>query len=52
MKLMKCCDYTLAKNCKKCGAKTKSAHPPRFSVADKYGKYRRMAKQKSKDWNQ
>jgi len=26
-----------------CG-KARSAHPPRFSPEDKYGKYRRMAK--------
>ncbi|MBI4170776.1 MAG: nucleolar RNA-binding Nop10p family protein [Candidatus Aenigmarchaeota archaeon] len=46
MKLMKCCIYTLREKCPQCGARTKTAHPPKFSAADKYGKYRRIAKQK------
>jgi H/ACA ribonucleoprotein complex subunit 3 len=46
MNLMRCCVYTLQENCPKCGSKTLSAHPPRFSFADKYAKYRRIAKHK------
>jgi len=37
--------YTMKEECH--GAKTKTAHPPKFSVDDKYAKYRRMAKSKS-----
>jgi H/ACA ribonucleoprotein complex subunit 3 len=38
----KCGKYSLEEEC--CGAKTRNPHPPRFSVDDKFGKYRRMAK--------
>ena len=41
----KCKKFTLKEKCKKCGVKTLSVKPARFSVEDKYGKYRRMAKQ-------
>lgn len=45
MKIMRCgCGYTMKKVCEKCGA-ARSAHPARFSAADKHGKYRRMAKE-------
>ncbi len=30
-----------------CGLKTRTPHPPKFSAEDRYGKYRRMAKEKS-----
>jgi rRNA maturation protein Nop10 len=30
--------------CPKCGEPVVSAHPPRFSVEDRYGKYRRQMK--------
>lgn len=33
--------YTLKDICPICGKKTGNAHPPRFSVHDKYEKYRR-----------
>jgi H/ACA ribonucleoprotein complex subunit 3 len=36
--------YTLSAVCPVCGNPTASAHPARFSPEDKYGKYRRMAK--------
>lgn len=48
MKLRKCprCKtYTLKEVCK-CGEKTASPHPPKFSPEDKYGAYRRKAKRK------
>ncbi len=35
------CGYTLQDVCSKCGGKTRTAHPPRFSATDKYAKYRR-----------
>ncbi len=41
----KSCDvFTLKEKCPKCGAKTLSTQPAKFSPEDKYGKYRRMAK--------
>ncbi|MEM2878400.1 MAG: RNA-protein complex protein Nop10 [Candidatus Hadarchaeales archaeon] len=47
MKMKKCkpCGiYTLKEVCPRCGKKTVSPHPPRFSPLDPYGKYRRMTK--------
>ncbi|NLX50283.1 MAG: RNA-protein complex protein Nop10 [Methanospirillum sp.] len=34
--------YTLEERCPACGGSTGSAHPPRFSPQDRYGRYRRM----------
>ncbi len=43
--LCKTCQiYTLEKNCQKCGDKTKNPKPAKFSLQDKFGKYRRLAK--------
>ncbi len=44
MILKKCSEhgYTI----KGCCGKARSAHPPKFSPEDRYGKYRRMAKKK------
>ncbi|MBM3229110.1 ribosome biogenesis protein [Candidatus Parvarchaeota archaeon] len=42
-KLRKCAlckSYTMKQE--HCGAQTKSAHPPKFKITDKYAKYRRM----------
>jgi H/ACA ribonucleoprotein complex subunit 3 len=41
-----CKTYTLKDICSKCGTKTISAHPLKFSLEKelKYGKYRREAK--------
>jgi len=36
--------YTLSTICPVCGKPTAIAHPARFSIEDRYGKYRRMAK--------
>ncbi|MFH1834848.1 MAG: RNA-protein complex protein Nop10 [Methanobacteriota archaeon] len=47
MKLRKCNDcggYTLSEVCFKCGGKTRSPKPPKYSPQDKYGKYRRLLK--------
>ncbi|MCW7079572.1 MAG: RNA-protein complex protein Nop10 [Candidatus Methanospirare jalkutatii] len=39
-----CGEYTLKEVCVRCGARTVSPLPPRFSPTDRYGKYRRMLK--------
>ncbi len=39
--------YTLSLLCPVCGGPTSIAHPARFSVQDRFGKYRRMAKQEA-----
>ncbi|MHA1340642.1 MAG: RNA-protein complex protein Nop10 [Promethearchaeota archaeon] len=40
-KCEKCLQYTLSKDiCPKCGGKVKTPHPPKFSLVDKYQKYR------------
>lgn len=47
MKMHKCpvCNiYTLEDSCPKCGGGLKVIYPPKFSVEDKYGKYRRQLK--------
>jgi H/ACA ribonucleoprotein complex subunit 3 len=36
--------YTLSAACPVCGNPSVIAHPARFSPEDRYGKYRRMAK--------
>jgi len=43
-----CGTYTLKGNCPKCGKQTNAPYPPSFSPEDKYGKYRRAVKLKSK----
>ncbi len=40
----KCNEYTLNDICAKCGQKTVSKNPPRFSPQDNYGVYRRKLK--------
>jgi H/ACA ribonucleoprotein complex subunit 3 len=39
-----CRVYTLKEICKRCGNKTVSPLPPRFSPQDPYGEYRRRLK--------
>lgn len=39
-----CYEYTLKEICRKCGSKTRSPIPPKFSPNDPYGKYRRRVK--------
>ena len=34
--------YTLKEECPKCGGRTATKAPPRYSPQDRYGKYRRM----------
>lgn len=43
-KCKKCLVYTLKEVCPRCGEKTSTPHPPKFSPEDKYGKYRRLMK--------
>jgi H/ACA ribonucleoprotein complex subunit 3 len=48
-KCTECNKYTLEDDrCPYCGGKVSSPAPPRFSPQDKYGKYRRDAKRKTK----
>ncbi len=47
-KCPKCGRYTFKEMCPVCGTPTVSAHPPRFSPEDKWGKYRREAKKRWK----
>ena len=39
-----CGRYTLEEKCPNCKSATYSAHPPKFSPEDKYGKWRRKIK--------
>ncbi|MHA2027664.1 MAG: RNA-protein complex protein Nop10 [Candidatus Thorarchaeota archaeon] len=48
-KCKKCEEYTLnQKECPKCGSSVSSPKPPKFSPQDKFGEYRRKAKQKAR----
>jgi len=40
----KCLEYTLSKSCNKCGKATITRKPAKFSLEDKYLKYRLLAK--------
>ncbi|MEM4266562.1 MAG: RNA-protein complex protein Nop10 [Candidatus Nanoarchaeia archaeon] len=44
LKCPKCNTYTMKENCPLCGEKTLSPKPARFSLEDKWGKWRRQAK--------
>jgi len=44
LKCPKCNIYTLKKNCSKCQIPTISPKPAKYSPIDKWGKYRRIAK--------
>jgi len=47
MKLLKKCvcgTYSMEEKCGKCGEKTYSTHPPKYSPEDKFAQYRRKAK--------
>ena len=48
MKMRKCCscdEYTISQVCPQCGGKIKVVYPPKSSIEDKYGKYRRRLKE-------
>lgn len=42
-KCPECGRYTVKEECQTCLCATVTAHPPRYSPEDKYGKYRRTA---------
>jgi len=44
LKCEKCSVYTLQNFCPKCGEKTLSPKPAKFSIEDKWGYWRRKAK--------
>ncbi|MBW9221991.1 RNA-protein complex protein Nop10 [Methanothermococcus sp. SCGC AD-155-C09] len=48
-KCPKCNRYTLKNFCNLCNEKTITIKPPRFSLEDRYGKYRRMLKKSLKN---
>ncbi|HLC88701.1 MAG TPA: RNA-protein complex protein Nop10 [Candidatus Nanoarchaeia archaeon] len=41
-----CQQYTLENNCPSCNSATVRPQPPKFSVEDKYARYRREVKKK------
>ncbi len=50
MKMKRCNDcmiYTLKDECPNCGASVNVIYPPKFSIDDKYGKYRRILKKEA-----
>ena len=50
MRIKRCVEcgvYTLKEICPTCGGKTVSPHPPKFSPADPYGRYRRLLKKQA-----
>lgn len=50
MKMHKCNEcgiYTLEDSCPKCGGPLHVIYPPKFSIEDKYGKYRRKLKKET-----
>lgn len=51
-KCPQCGIYTLKSHCLKCQMATVNPDPPRFSIIDKYGKYRRKMKKLKKKGNE
>jgi H/ACA ribonucleoprotein complex subunit 3 len=43
-KCKKCGSYTLQETCPKCGGETTSPHPAKFSMDDRYRKYKILMK--------
>jgi H/ACA ribonucleoprotein complex subunit 3 len=41
-KCPKCGKYSLKQKCEPCASENEIAHPPKFSIEDKYAKYRRI----------
>ncbi|RLE39624.1 ribosome biogenesis protein [Candidatus Woesearchaeota archaeon] len=48
LKCSKCGGYTLNKKCR-CGGIAATIKPPKYSVEDKYAKYRREIKRKERE---
>ena len=44
LKCKKCSNYTLKEKCLHCGSDAVTIRPPKFSLEDKFGSYRRKAK--------
>lgn len=44
LKCRKCGNYTLKEKCPHCGSVAITIRPPKFSLEDKFGSYRRKAK--------
>ncbi|KZX16789.1 RNA-protein complex protein Nop10 [Methanobrevibacter curvatus] len=40
-----CMIYTIEETCPKCGGSLNVIYPPKYSIEDKYGKYRRKLKE-------
>ncbi|MDR3062717.1 MAG: RNA-protein complex protein Nop10 [Methanobrevibacter sp.] len=40
-----CMIYTIEEICPKCGGSLNVIYPPKYSIEDKYGKYRRKLKE-------
>ncbi|NIA04322.1 MAG: RNA-protein complex protein Nop10 [Nitrospiraceae bacterium] len=51
LKCEKCGNYFLSETCPICGGKCVTPEPPKFSLEDKYGKYRRIAKESERKSN-
>ncbi|WP_409200346.1 RNA-protein complex protein Nop10 [Methanobrevibacter sp. DSM 116169] len=52
LKMKKCsaCGiYTIQDKCPKCNGDLNVIYPPKFSVQDKYGKYRRILKKQTRN---
>ncbi len=49
-KCIECGRYTMSQEtCPECGGRTINPHPAKFSLVDKYGKYRRKLKKLEKE---
>jgi H/ACA ribonucleoprotein complex subunit 3 len=48
-KCKKCETYTLKESCPKCGGEAVSPHPAKFSMDDKYRKYKLLMKRLAKN---
>ncbi|MBI0583344.1 MAG: RNA-protein complex protein Nop10 [Methanomassiliicoccus sp.] len=46
-KCPRCVEYTLSDQCPRCGSRTDTPIPPRFSPEDRYGEYRRRLRKES-----
>tara|TARA_Y100000310_G_C20221244_1_gene595869 strand:+ start:217 stop:384 length:168 start_codon:yes stop_codon:yes gene_type:complete len=44
LKCTNCNTYTLEENCPSCNTQTITPKPAKFSIEDRYGHYRRLAK--------
>lgn len=49
LRCKQCHTYSIAQTCKHCGGTCVMCKPPRYSVEDKYAKYRRMAKEEEQN---